>query len=82
MTHWVTYSEPSANRLTALLQQLGQSAICESVTKIEPLRPKDPFPEEKPDLIIALSQHAAAVYLDRYFKRKFRRCVLRNGSGC
>jgi uroporphyrinogen-III synthase len=68
MTHWITYSEPSAKRLTALLQQLGQSAICESVTRIEPLRPEDPFPEEKPDLIIALSQHAVAVYLDHYFK--------------
>ena len=32
------------------------------------MRPKDPFPEEKPELIIVLSQHAAAAYLDHYFK--------------
>ena len=73
MTHWITYSEPSANRLMALLQQLGQSAICESVTRIEPLRPEDPFPEKKPDLIIALSQHAVEVYLDHYFKPSHER---------
>ena len=68
MTHWITYSEPSANRLVALLRQLGQPAICESMTRIEPLRPEDQFPEDKPDLIIALSQHAVAAYLDHYFK--------------
>ena len=75
MTHWITYSEPSANRLTALLQQLGQSAICESVTRIEPLSPEDPFPEKKPDLIIP-SQHAVAVYLDHYFKPSHEGLVL------
>ena len=68
MTHWITYSEPSASRLAAQLQRHGQSAICESVTLIERLTPSQPFPEDKPDLIIALSQHAVAAYLDHYFQ--------------
>lgn len=76
MTHWITYSEPSANRLAARLQRLGQSTICESVTQIEPLVPAVPFPEYKPDLIIALSQHAVAAYLDRYFQPSHRGVVV------
>ena len=75
MTHWITYSEPSASRLAAQLQRHGQSAICESVTLIERLTPSQPFPEDKPDLIIALSQHAVAGYLDHYFQPTHRGAV-------
>ncbi|MBL6814457.1 MAG: uroporphyrinogen-III synthase [Pseudomonadales bacterium] len=75
MTHWITYSEPSANRLSAQLQRLGQAALCESVTQIKPLTLADPFPAERPDLIIALSQHAVAAYLDRYFNSSHQGAV-------
>ena len=70
--HWITYSEPSANRLAVQLQGFGQSTLCESVTQIEPVTPSEPFSQYKPDLIIALSQHAVAAYLDHYFQPSHR----------
>lgn len=73
--HWITYSEPSANRLAAQLQGFGQSTLCESVTQIEPLTPPEPFSQYKPDLIIALSQHAVSAYLDHYFQPSHRGVV-------
>ena len=51
--HWITYSEPSANRLAAQLQGFGQSTLCESVTQIEPLTPPEPFSQDKPEGVYA-----------------------------
>ena len=50
--HWITYSEPSANRLAAQLQGFGQSTLCESVPHIDPLPPQEPFSQYKPDLAL------------------------------
>ena len=72
MTHWITHSEPSASRLADLLQSLGHSVLCESVTAILRLTPSV-VPQtlnkslQKPDLIIALSQHATSAYLESFF---------------
>lgn len=68
MTHWITYSEPSAARLSALLATMGHKAVCEPVTRIDNLLLPHAMPSERPDLIIALSQHAVSAYLANYFK--------------
>jgi uroporphyrinogen-III synthase len=68
MTHWVTYSEPSASRLATTLAALGQSSLCEPVTRIEVLPLPHPLPTTPPDLLIALSQHAVAAYLANHYQ--------------
>lgn len=68
MTHWITYSEPSASRLAALLATMGHKAVCEPVTRINTLMLPDAMPNERPDLIIALSQHAVSAYVANYSK--------------
>ena len=68
MTHWITYSEPSASRLAALLATMGHKAVCEPVTRINTLLLPDAMPNERPDLIIALSQHAVSAYVANYSK--------------
>lgn len=68
MTHWITYTEPSASRLAALLAAMGHEALCEPVTQIDPLRLPEAMPDVRPDLIIALSQHAVSAYLANYSK--------------
>lgn len=68
MTHWITYSEPSASRLAALLSTMGHQALCEPVTQIDRLLLAEAMPDARPDLIIALSQHAVSAYLESYYK--------------
>ena len=68
MTHWITYSEPSASRLAALLSTMGHQALCEPVTQIDRLLLAEAMPDARPDLIIALSQHAVSAYLENYNK--------------
>lgn len=68
MTHWITYTEPSASRLAALLATMGHEALCEPVTQIDKLRLPEAMPDVRPDLIIALSQHAVSGYLANYSK--------------
>jgi uroporphyrinogen-III synthase len=68
MTHWISYSEPSASRIADALQAMGEDTLCHPVTRIEQLPLHQPMPEAKPDLIIALSQHAVSAYLANYYR--------------
>ena len=68
MTHWITYTEPSASRLAALLSTMGHEALCEPVTQIDKLPLPQAMPDARPDLMIALSQHAVSAYLENYSK--------------
>ena len=72
MTHWISYSEPSASRISDTLQGLGESTVCHPVTSILPLPLPQPMPETKPDLVIALSQHAVSAYLSNYYRPTHR----------
>lgn len=75
MTHWITYSEPSASRLAACLSDLGQQTLCEPVTQIQRLKLRQPMAKAAPDLMIALSQHAVAAYLDDHFSPNHRNAL-------
>ena len=47
---------------------MGHRALCEPVTRIDKLTLPDAMPDVRPDLIIALSQHAVSAYLANYSK--------------
>jgi uroporphyrinogen-III synthase len=68
MTHWISYSEPTASRLAQMLSAMGQATLCHPVTRIQWLSLDAPIPDIKPDLIVALSQHAVAAYLSEHYR--------------
>jgi uroporphyrinogen-III synthase len=47
---------------------MGHQALCEPVTQIDRLLLAEAMPDARPDLIIALSQHAVSAYLENYNK--------------
>lgn len=72
MTHWISYSEPSASRIADTLRTLGEETVCHPVTRIDYLPLSEPMPEIRPDLMIALSQHAVSAYLSNYYRASHR----------
>lgn len=72
MTHWISYSEPSASRIADTLRTLGEETVCHPVTRIDYLPLSEPMPETRPDLMIALSQHAVSAYLSNYYRASHR----------
>ena len=47
---------------------MGHQALCEPVTQIDRLLLAEAMSDARPDLIIALSQHAVSAYLENYNK--------------